>query len=43
MTGDVAERARKIGGTTAWSISEISEHQFLKNGNEDFVAPNVGQ
>jgi starvation-inducible DNA-binding protein len=39
MTDDVAERARKIGGTTLHSISEISEHQRLKDNNEEFVAP----
>jgi starvation-inducible DNA-binding protein len=26
MTDDIAERARKIGGTTIHSISEISQH-----------------
>jgi DNA-binding ferritin-like protein len=40
MTADVAERARKIGGTTPWSISEISERQRLENKNEEPVAPN---
>lgn len=39
MTDDLAERARKIGGTTLHSISDISEHQRLKDNNEDFVAP----
>ena len=39
MTDDVAERARKIGGTTLHSISDISEHQRLKDNNEEFVAP----
>ena len=33
MTGDVEERARKIGGTTLRSISDISEHQCLKKSN----------
>jgi starvation-inducible DNA-binding protein len=27
MTDDIAERARKIGGTTLHSISDIAEHQ----------------
>jgi starvation-inducible DNA-binding protein len=40
MTDDVGERARKIGGTTPCSISEISEQQRLKNSNEEFVARN---
>ncbi len=39
MTDDIAERARKIGGTTLHSISEISSHQRLKDNDEAFVAP----
>ena len=39
MTDDIAERARKIGGTTLHSISDISRHQRLKDNNEEFVAP----
>jgi starvation-inducible DNA-binding protein len=39
MTDDVAERARKIGGTTLHSISDISHHQRLKDNSEEFVAP----
>jgi starvation-inducible DNA-binding protein len=39
MTDDIAERARKIGGTTLHSISDISRHQRLKDNNENFVAP----
>src|ERR1700694_5498092 len=39
MTDDVAERARKIGGTTLHSISDISEHQRLKDNNEESVSP----
>ncbi|HTU24359.1 MAG TPA: DNA starvation/stationary phase protection protein [Pirellulales bacterium] len=39
MTDDVAERARKIGGTTLHSISDITQHQRLKDNNEPFVAP----
>jgi starvation-inducible DNA-binding protein len=39
MGDDVAERARKIGGTTLHSISDISKHQRLKDNNEDFVSP----
>lgn len=38
MTDDIAERARKIGGLTIHSISEISEHQRLKDNNAEFVA-----
>jgi len=39
MTDDIAERARKIGGTTLHSISDISRHQRLKDNNEEFVTP----
>jgi starvation-inducible DNA-binding protein len=39
MTDDIAERARKIGGTTLHSISDISQHQRLKDNNADFVTP----
>ena len=39
MTDDIAERARKIGGTTIRSISDISKHQRLNDNNAEFVAP----
>jgi starvation-inducible DNA-binding protein len=39
MTDDIAERARKIGGTTLHSISDISRHQRLKDNNEKSVDP----
>jgi starvation-inducible DNA-binding protein len=39
MTDDIAERARKIGGTTIRSVSDISKHQRLKDNNADGVAP----
>lgn len=39
MTDDIAERARKIGGTTLHSISEISRHQRLKDNNAELVTP----
>jgi starvation-inducible DNA-binding protein len=39
MTDDIAERARKIGGTTLHSISDITRHQRLKDNNSEFVAP----
>jgi starvation-inducible DNA-binding protein len=38
MTDDIAERARKLGGTTLRSISDISKHQTLKDNNAEFVA-----
>ncbi len=37
MTDDIAERARKIGGTTLHSISDISKHQRLKDNNQESV------
>jgi starvation-inducible DNA-binding protein len=39
MTDDIAERARKIGGTTLRSITDISEHQRLSDNNAEFVGP----
>jgi starvation-inducible DNA-binding protein len=39
MTDIIAERARKIRGTTLRSIGDISRHQRLKDNNEEFVAP----
>jgi starvation-inducible DNA-binding protein len=38
MTDDIAERARKIGGSTLRSISDISRHQRLKDNNSEGVA-----
>ena len=39
MTDDIAERARKLGGTTIRSISDVSKHQRLKDNNDEGVAP----
>jgi starvation-inducible DNA-binding protein len=39
MTDDIAERARKIGGTTLRSIGDISRHQRLKDNNDESVTP----
>src|SRR6201981_1551291 len=39
MTDDIAERARKIGGTTIRSIRDIAEHQRLKDNDAEFVPP----
>ena len=39
MTDDIAERARKIGGSTLRSISDISRHQTLMDNNSEFVTP----
>jgi starvation-inducible DNA-binding protein len=38
MTDDIAERARKIGGTTIRSVGDISKHQRLKDNNAERVA-----
>src|SRR3984885_11739661 len=37
ITDDIAERVRKIGGTTLRSIGQISELQSLKDNDEKFV------
>jgi len=39
MTDDIAERARKIGGTTLHSISDIAKYQRLKDNNQESVSP----
>jgi starvation-inducible DNA-binding protein len=39
MTDDIAERARKIGGTTLRSIGDIARHQRLKDNDNESVAP----
>ena len=39
MTDDIAERARKIGGTSLHSISDVTRHQRLKDNNKDSVTP----
>ncbi len=42
MTDDIAERARKIGGTTLRSIGDISRHQrLLDNNNEEVNAEDM--
>ena len=37
MTDDIAERARKIGGTTLHSIGDVTRHQSLEDNNEEGV------
>src|SRR5271170_7881959 len=39
MTDPVAERARKLGGTTLHSIGDVSRHQRLKDNDAEFVSP----
>ena len=39
MTDPIAERARKIGGTTLRSISDIAGRQRLLDNNADYVDP----
>lgn len=39
MTDDIAERARKIGGSTIRSISDIAKNQRLKDNNKESVSP----
>ena len=38
-TDEIAERVRKIGGTTLRSIAQISKLQSLKDNEEGFVPP----
>ena len=39
ITDTIAERARKIGGTTSRSISDIALNQRLKDNNKESVSP----
>lgn len=39
MTDDIAERARKIGGTTLRSIGDVAKHQRLQDSNEESLTP----
>src|ERR1043166_7397478 len=39
MTDDIAERARKTGGSTLRSISDIARHQRLKDNNDEGIPP----
>jgi starvation-inducible DNA-binding protein len=39
MTDDIAERARKIGGTTLRSIRDVARHQRLQDNDEEKVTP----
>src|ERR1700736_6760964 len=39
MTDDIAERVRKIGGTTVRSIGHVSRLQRIPDNDADFVTP----
>lgn len=39
MTDDMAERARKVGGTTLRSIGHIARLQKIEDNDADFVSP----
>jgi starvation-inducible DNA-binding protein len=39
-TDELAERVRKVGGTTLRSIGDIARHQSLEDNDAPFVAPN---
>ena len=39
MTDDIAERVRKVGGTTLRSIGEISRLQRILDNDADYVTP----
>ena len=36
----LAERVRKIGGTTLRSVGNVARHQSIKDNDAQFVAPN---
>lgn len=38
-TDDIAERVRKIGGTTLRSIGQISKLQGIEDNDDDYVSP----
>ncbi len=38
-TDQLAERVRKLGGSTLKSISQVSKLQTIKDNNEDYVPP----
>ncbi len=38
-TDDIAERVRKIGGTTLHSIGHIARLQRIKDNDADYVTP----
>jgi starvation-inducible DNA-binding protein len=38
-TDQLAERVRKLGGTTVRSIGQVSKLQTIKDNNESFVPP----
>lgn len=39
-TDELAERVRKVGGTTLRSIGDIARHQSIEDNDAPFVAPN---
>lgn len=39
MTDEMAERVRKIGGTTVRSIGHVTRLQHIEDNDEDFVTP----
>ena len=39
-TDELAERVRKVGGTTLRSIGDIAKHQSIEDNDAPFVAPN---
>ena len=38
-TDQLAERVRKLGGTTLKSIGQVAKHQTIKDNDEDYVPP----
>lgn len=37
ISDDIAERVRKVGGSTLKSIGQIAEHQRIRDNDKDFV------
>lgn len=37
MTDEIAERARKLGGTTLHSIGEVARHQRIRDNNDEHL------
>jgi starvation-inducible DNA-binding protein len=38
-TDQLAERVRKLGGSTLKSIGQVAKHQTIKDNNEEYVPP----
>jgi starvation-inducible DNA-binding protein len=41
MTDALAERARKLGGSTLHSIGDIARHKRVEDNDQEFISPNA--